>query len=56
MAKFTKGQKKAYYSGMGYRAGQKGVAIPFKSERNKESFRQGYKNAAKAVDGYPKIK
>ena len=56
MPKYSRAQKKAYYSGMGYRAGQEGKAIPFKSEKNKQSFRDGYKKAKKAVAKYPKIK
>ncbi len=53
-SKYTASQKKAYYSGMGYRAGQEGKKIPFKNEKNKESFREGYRAAKPKVDGYPK--
>ena len=56
MAKYTRAQKKAYYSGMGYRAGQEGKAIPFKNEKNKQSFRDGYKKAKQTIEKYPKIK
>lgn len=53
--KYTKAQKKAYYSGMGYRAGQMGKKIPFKNADNKESFRNGYKKAKNAVNNYPNL-
>ena len=55
MSKYTTGQRKAYYSGMGYRAGKEGKAIPFKSEKNRESFRQGYRNSKNAVSKYPNV-
>ena len=51
--KFTNAQKKAYYSGMGYRAGQENKRIPFKSAKNLESFRKGYRKAANSVKNYP---
>lgn len=51
---YTQGQKKAYYSGMGYRAGQYDKRIPFKNEENLKSFRNGYTAAKNAVDRYPK--
>ena len=54
MPKYTAGQRKAYYSGMGYRAGQEGKAIPFRSEKNKESFRRGYRNVKNTVAKYPR--
>ena len=47
-------QKKAYYSGMGYRAGEQGVVILFKNPENRESFRNGYRKAKAAVSRYPK--
>lgn len=53
--KYTAAQKKAYYSGMGYRAACEGKAIPFKNGENKESFRQGYKKAGKTVKDYPNL-
>ena len=34
-AKYSQAQKKAYYSGMGYRAGKKGKVIPFKRAKTK---------------------
>ena len=54
--KYTRAQQKAYYSGMGYRAAVEGKIIPFKSAKNLESFRKGYRAARKPVDGYPKNK
>ncbi len=54
--KYTAGQKKAYYSGMGYRAAYERKEIPFKNESNKESFRQGYRSAGKKVSKYPPLK
>lgn len=53
--KFSAAQKKAYYSGMGYRAAHDGKQIPFKNEENKESFRQGYRSAGKTVAKYPPL-
>lgn len=52
-SKYTAAQKKAYYSGMGYRAGQSGKRIPFSNKRNLESFRNGYRAAAGKVNRYP---
>lgn len=54
-SKYTSGQRKAYYSGMGYHAGYKKKRIPFKNESNKASFRQGYAKAAKSVAKYPNL-
>lgn len=54
--KYTEAQKKAYYSGMGYRAAKEGKAIPFKSAKNKESFKQGYTKAKDTVSKYPDAK
>ena len=53
--KFTYAQKKAYYSGMGYRAGQQGKRIPFANEKNLQSFRNGYSKAKNAVERYPSL-
>ena len=55
-SKYTPAQKRAYYSGQGYRAGQKGKAIPFKNEKNKQSFREGYSSVKVIVEGYPDLK
>ena len=54
MAKYTRAQKKAYYSGMGYRAAVEGKKIPFKSAKNLEAFRKGYRAARSWVANYPK--
>ena len=54
--KYTQGQKKAYYSGMGYRAARMNKAIPFKNDANKESFRAGFKAALETVKKYPDLK
>lgn len=53
-SKYTASEKKAYYSGMGYRAGEKGKRIPYKSKRNYNSFVAGYRAARATVDKYPK--
>lgn len=42
-AKYSEGQKKAYYSGMGYAAAAAGKRIDFKSPERKESFKEGLK-------------
>lgn len=55
-SKYSSGQKKAYYSGMGYAAARKGKKIPFKSEKNMTSFRQGYKKGVTVIVKYPDIK
>lgn len=54
--RYTQSQKKAYYSGMGYRAGYMGKTIPFKSAANKESFRAGFNAALATVRKYPDLK
>lgn len=53
--KYTEAQKKAYYSGMGYSAGRRGKKIPFKSEKNKQSFREGYKKGVTVIVKYPDL-
>lgn len=53
--KYTRSQTKAYYSGMGYRAAYEGKQIPFKSEKNKDSFRAGWRAAQKPVGKYPNL-
>jgi len=55
-SKYTQSQKKAYYSGMGYRAGKAGVIIPFRNNSNKQSFMEGYVAAKTTVTKYPKVK
>lgn len=54
--KYTAAQKRAYYSGQGYRAGQKGKIIPFKNPKNKQSFCEGYRSVKIVVSNYPDIK
>ena len=53
--KYTAAQKRAYYSGQGYRLARANKAIPFKNEKNKESFRQGYKSVDKQAKSYPNL-
>ena len=48
--KYTQSQKKAYYSGMGYRVARMNKAVPFKNESNKESFRAGFQAAQQYPD------
>ena len=52
-SKYSAAQKKAYYSGMGYRAACEGKRIPFKNDNNLQSFREGYKAAGASVSKYP---
>lgn len=51
--KYTAAQKRAFYSGQGYRAGYEGKEIPFKSEKNKQSFKEGFASVKVTVLGYP---
>ncbi len=44
MAKYSLAEKRAYYSGQGYKLGQQGKAIKFKNEKNRQSFRNGFKS------------
>jgi hypothetical protein len=53
--KYSSGQRKAYYSGMGYAAARKGKKIPFKSDKNLKSFRQGYQKGVTVVVKYPDV-
>ena len=55
-SKYTHSQKKAYYSGMGYRAAREGKQIPFRNAENKESFRAGFNAALETVRKYPDLK
>lgn len=55
-SKYTRSQRKAYYSGMGYRAARMGKQIPFKNQQNKESFRAGFQAALDVVKKYPDLK
>lgn len=54
--KHTAGQKKAYYSGMGYRAAYEGKEIPFKSKKNKQAFKDGFSSVRIIVEKYPDLK
>ncbi len=54
--KYSAGQKRAYYSGQGYRAGYEKKEIPFKNPKNKQSFREGFASVKVVVDGYPSLK
>lgn len=54
--KYSEAQKRAYYSGQGYRAGQESKVIPFKNPKNKESFKQGYRSVKIIVANYPEKK
>ena len=55
-SKYTHSQKKAYYSGMGYRAAREGKQIPFRNAENKASFRAGFNAALETVKKYPDLK
>lgn len=54
-SKFTAAQKKAYYSGMGYRVRSMNKQIPFKNQANKESFYAGYKACYEVCKKYPDL-
>ena len=54
-SKYTAAQKRAFYSGQGYRAGYEGKEIPFKSEKNKQSFKEGFASVKVTVLGYPPL-
>lgn len=54
--KYSASQRRAYYSGQGYRVAYGGKAIPFKNDKNKESFRQGYKSVKGRLSRYPDLK
>lgn len=49
-------QKRAYYSGMGYRCGYYGKEIPFSNEKNKSSFQAGYSAAGAKMSKYKDLK
>ncbi len=51
--KYTASQKKAFYRGQGYRAGQQGRKIPYKNKENIQSFREGYTSVKITVSKYP---
>ena len=54
--KYTAGQKRAYYSGQGYRTAYEGKAIPFHSEKNRQSFREGWSSVKVTISKYPDLK
>lgn len=58
--RYTNAQRKAYYSGMGYRTAHDGKAIKFDSAATRASFAAGYKNGGKVIakhpGKYPKLK
>ncbi len=54
--KYTRAQRKAYYSGMGYRAAYEGKEIPFRNAQNRASFQAGWKAAMDTVKKYPDLK
>ena len=58
--RYSSGQKKAYYSGMGYSMGYNHRSISFGSSSNYQSFRDGYRagiaSLKKNPRKYPKLK
>lgn len=58
--RYSKNQRQAYYSGMGYSVGYKNRKINFRSDTLKQSFREGYaagiRSQRKSPDKYPKLK
>ena len=55
-SKYTAAQRKAFYSGMGYRAAYEGKEIPFKNDKNKQSFKEGFASVKVIVSNYPELK
>ena len=53
--KYTHAQRKAYYSGMGYRVAYEGRGISFKSAERRKSFQEGYSSIRDKLDRYPKL-
>lgn len=58
--KYTNAERKAYYSGMGYRIAHDGKAIKFENATIRDSFTAGYKSGGKVIAKrprkYPKLK
>ena len=52
MAKYSNAEKRAYYSGQGYRAGLENKVIPFKNPKNKASFGAGFRSVKEKVAKY----
>lgn len=44
MARWSRGERKAYQSGKAYKLGLFGKKINFKNEKNRASFQAGYKS------------
>lgn len=53
--RYSKAQKRAYYSGQAYRAGASGKRIRFRNRRNRDSFRSGYRSARHKVRRMRKV-
>ena len=58
-SKYTRAQKRAYYSGMGYATAYHDKAIKFEATENRESFVAGWKQgtamARQKPDKYPSL-
>lgn len=52
-SKYTANEKKAYYTGMGYRLSDENKAIDYKNPKNKASFTNGYRDAGKKIASNP---
>ena len=52
--KYTNAQRKAYYSGIGYRTARDGKAINFENDATRASFAAGYKKGAEITAKKPK--
>ena len=48
--KYTRAQKQAYYSGMGYSTAYSGKEINFDNPENMQSFKAGYRAGKKKVE------
>ena len=53
-SKYTKNQRNAYHSGMGYSIAHKGKKIEFSSDDMRESFMAGYKAGVGKLKKSPK--
>lgn len=51
--KYTRAQKQAYYSGMGYSTAYSGKEINFDNPENMQSFKAGYRAGKKKVEKNP---
>ena len=52
-SKYTRAQRQAYYSGMGYSTAYSGKEIKFDNPENKASFNAGWKAGKKMVEKSP---